>query len=50
MVLPDRVGLHLSAPRQGADELAEFVDRLRDAVAELRDLLAADVVEDRPAP
>ncbi|WP_424347416.1 choline/carnitine O-acyltransferase [Kocuria sp. CH-021] len=47
MVLPERLGLHLSAPRARAGELAEFVDRLRDAVVELRDLLAAESGGDR---
>lgn len=48
MVLPDRLGLHLSAPRARAGELQEFVDRLQGVVGELRDLLAAEPEGERP--
>lgn len=48
MVLPDRLGLHLSAPRARSGELQEFVDRLQGVVGELQDLLVAEPEEDRP--
>ncbi|WP_149264936.1 choline/carnitine O-acyltransferase [Actinomadura sp. K4S16] len=40
VLLPDRFNLYLSTPRQVADAMRGFADRLREAVRELRDLLA----------
>ena len=46
MLLADRFDLHLSAPRSVADEMLLFVDRLREAIRELEDLLAAEHIDD----
>ncbi|MEV3920105.1 choline/carnitine O-acyltransferase [Actinomadura coerulea] len=40
VLLPDRLNVYLSTPRPVADAMLEFADRLREAVRELRDLLA----------
>ncbi|QKW34449.1 choline/carnitine O-acyltransferase [Actinomadura sp. NAK00032] len=40
VLLPDRFNLYLSTPRPVADAMYAFADRLREAVQELRDLLA----------
>ncbi|WP_338740853.1 choline/carnitine O-acyltransferase [Actinomadura luteofluorescens] len=40
VLLPDRLNVYLSTPRPVADAMLEFAGRLRDAVSELRDLLA----------
>ncbi|MFD4028951.1 choline/carnitine O-acyltransferase [Streptomyces sp. NPDC058637] len=40
VLLPDRFNLYLSTPQPVADQMHAFVDRLREAVAELRELLA----------
>ncbi|WP_329094394.1 choline/carnitine O-acyltransferase [Actinomadura citrea] len=40
VLLPDRFNVYLSTPRPVADAMLEFADRLREAVRELRDLLA----------
>jgi carnitine O-acetyltransferase len=42
MLLPDRFGLHLSAPRPVADEMHRFAEELRVAVRELQDLLCGE--------
>ncbi len=42
VLLPDRFNLYLSTPRAVADGLYTFVDRLREAVYELQDLLATE--------
>ena len=39
---PDRFHLYLSTPRPIADGMCAFADRLREAITELRGLLAAD--------
>jgi carnitine O-acetyltransferase len=39
VLLPERLDLHLSAPRPVADELYLFINKLREAVDELQDLL-----------
>ncbi|MFD5429564.1 choline/carnitine O-acyltransferase [Streptomyces sp. NPDC127084] len=41
VLLPERFNLYLSTPQPVADQMHAFADRLREAVAELRDLLAA---------
>ncbi|WP_143588990.1 choline/carnitine O-acyltransferase, partial [Streptomyces angustmyceticus] len=40
VLLPDRFHLYLSTPLAVADQMLTFADRLREAVAELRELLA----------
>ncbi|MFG2495498.1 choline/carnitine O-acyltransferase [Streptomyces caniferus] len=40
VLLPDRFHLYLSTPLSVADQMLTFADRLREAVAELRELLA----------
>ncbi|WP_338676272.1 choline/carnitine O-acyltransferase [Streptomyces sp. SCSIO 30461] len=40
VLLPERFNLYLSTPQPVADQMHAFADRLRDAVAELRDLMA----------
>ncbi|MEV4008246.1 choline/carnitine O-acyltransferase [Actinomadura sp. NPDC049753] len=40
VLLPDRFNVYLSTPRPVADAMLEFADRLREAVRELRELLA----------
>ncbi|MFG2085330.1 MULTISPECIES: choline/carnitine O-acyltransferase [unclassified Spirillospora] len=40
VLLPDRFNAYLSTPRPVADAMQTFADRLRDAVRELRELLA----------
>ncbi|XRQ04381.1 choline/carnitine O-acyltransferase [Actinomadura welshii] len=40
VLLPDRFNVYLSTPRPVADAMHAFADRLREAVHELRDLLA----------
>lgn len=40
VLLPDRLNVYLSTPRPVADAMLEFAGRLREAVSELRDLLA----------
>ncbi|SNS06644.1 choline/carnitine O-acyltransferase [Actinomadura mexicana] len=40
VLLPDRFNVYLSTPRPVADAMLEFAERLREAVRELRDLLA----------
>ncbi|QFG24430.1 choline/carnitine O-acyltransferase [Actinomadura sp. WMMB 499] len=40
VLLPDRFNVYLSTPRAVAGAMADFADRLREAVTELRDLLA----------
>ncbi|MEU8798666.1 choline/carnitine O-acyltransferase [Spirillospora sp. NPDC048819] len=40
VLLPDRFNAYLSTPRPVADAMQTFADRLRDAVHELRELLA----------
>ncbi|MEV2246926.1 choline/carnitine O-acyltransferase [Streptomyces sp. NPDC049970] len=40
VLLPERFNLYLSTPRPVADQMHAFADRLREAVAELRELLA----------
>ena len=42
VLLPDRFNLYLSTPQAVADQMHAFADRLREAVAELRELLAAE--------
>ncbi|MGW8553276.1 choline/carnitine O-acyltransferase [Streptomyces tubercidicus] len=42
VLLPDRFHLYLSTPLAVADQMQTFADRLREAVAELRELLASD--------
>jgi carnitine O-acetyltransferase len=42
-LLPERLAIHLSAPRARADEMRRFSDALREAVFELQDLLAAEM-------
>ncbi|WLQ66951.1 MULTISPECIES: choline/carnitine O-acyltransferase [Streptomyces] len=39
VLLPDRFNLYLSTPRAVADQMHAFAEHLREAVAELRDLL-----------
>ncbi|MEW2635785.1 choline/carnitine O-acyltransferase [Streptomyces sp. NPDC048389] len=41
VLLPERFNLYLSTPRGVADQMRVFADRLREAVGELRELLAA---------
>lgn len=41
VLLPERFNLYLSTPLPVADRMRTFADRLREAVAELRELLAA---------
>ena len=41
-MLPDRFDLYLSTPRAGSDQMPVFADRLREAVCELEELLAAE--------
>ncbi|MFJ6752005.1 MULTISPECIES: choline/carnitine O-acyltransferase [unclassified Streptomyces] len=41
VLLPDRFHLYLSTPEPVADAMHTFADRLREAVAELRELLAS---------
>lgn len=41
VLLPDRLNLYLSTPRQVADQMATFTGELRRAIGELVDLLAA---------
>jgi hypothetical protein len=48
VLLPDRFNLYLSTPRPVAEEMYRFAEKLRGAVAELRDLLATEPV-DAPA-
>jgi carnitine O-acetyltransferase len=43
VLLPDRFNLYLSTPRAVADQMRVFADRLREAVYELRDLLAGEI-------
>lgn len=40
VLLPERFNLYLSTPLSVADQMGDFADRLREAVAELRELLA----------
>jgi carnitine O-acetyltransferase len=40
VLLPDRFNLYLSTPQPVADQMFAFADRLREAVAELQELLA----------
>ncbi|MFE3324259.1 choline/carnitine O-acyltransferase [Streptomyces sp. NPDC059176] len=42
VLLPERFNVYLSTPAAVADQMRTFADRLREAVAELRDLLTAD--------
>ncbi|QUH03335.1 choline/carnitine O-acyltransferase [Saccharopolyspora erythraea] len=42
VLLPERFNLYLSTPRQVADEMYAFADRLREAVGELQDLLSQE--------
>jgi carnitine O-acetyltransferase len=42
VLLPDRFNLYLSTPQTVADQMHVFAAKLRDAVAELQDLLAAE--------
>ncbi|MEV6653600.1 choline/carnitine O-acyltransferase [Streptomyces sp. NPDC051219] len=46
VLLPERFNLYLSTPLPVAGQMRTFADRLREAVAELRDLLAAQRSED----
>ncbi|MFG2141321.1 choline/carnitine O-acyltransferase [Streptomyces sp. NPDC048650] len=41
VLLPDRFHLYLSTPQAVAEQMETFADRLREAVAELRELLAS---------
>ncbi|WP_329522007.1 choline/carnitine O-acyltransferase [Spirillospora sp. NBC_01491] len=45
VLLPDRLNVYLSTPLPVADAMHAFADRLREAVRELHDLLAADARE-----
>lgn len=42
VLLPERFNVYLSTPLAVADQMRNFADRLREAVAELRDLLASE--------
>ncbi|GAA0513539.1 choline/carnitine O-acyltransferase [Saccharopolyspora spinosporotrichia] len=42
VLLPERFNIYLSTPRQVADEMYGFADRLREAVGELQDLLGQE--------
>ncbi|MGH3325644.1 MAG: choline/carnitine O-acyltransferase, partial [Streptomyces sp.] len=42
VLLPERFNLYLSTPRAVAGQMHTFADRLREAVAELRELLAGE--------
>ncbi|MFF4228180.1 choline/carnitine O-acyltransferase [Streptomyces sp. NPDC001820] len=42
VLLPDRFNLYLSTPLAVADQMRTYADRLREAVAELRELLAPE--------
>jgi carnitine O-acetyltransferase len=44
--MADRFDLYLSTPRAVADQMYVFADALRDAVAELDALLAAEPIVD----
>ncbi|HWE90604.1 MAG TPA: choline/carnitine O-acyltransferase [Pseudonocardiaceae bacterium] len=45
VLLPDRFNLYLSTPAAVADQMDAFAGKLRDAVRELDELLAAETVE-----
>ncbi len=45
-LLPDRFNVYLATPRAVAEHMLAFADRLREAVAELDTLLAADLTEE----
>lgn len=42
VLLPERFNVYLSTPRPVADQMHTFADRLREAVAELRELLGSE--------
>ncbi len=46
VLLPDRFNLYLSTPLKVADQMHTFADRLREAVSELRELLAGERLAD----
>ena len=43
VLLPERFNLYLATPRSVADQMTVFADELRRAVADLCELLAADL-------